>query len=557
MARNPLDNGEVFRMSYSNRRLKELYLDLRYQNKVLSPEDRSPKLPISSGNALVDACLFEKIQQTPTTQIEEHLLRAWQMVERATEEEINILYTHRGALLNDHKILLAMRLFQEEREDQCHAFLKSLPFGWEVQFPTAFIKPADVFFTGWKGSLDFRLVKDIPYTRLRKFFADFIEHDLSEMSLLKYRAKLKTALALLRYPVISPRERAVSEWCFDRKLTSLPDFPLINTFLAVRQKAKVRDEAGFIQELKGNPDVNLPITSYMGLLGTLGVELNSTNQDFFREYAVKCATFVESLLRLNEWAWWLTDDQIVALGKRLVTGYEKGMLTIDKITNAFANIDNFLLQKKLTDLVFLPLLKRSVADLNPLLPSKFEMILPLSYFIFTNFLLYLVMNAVADGKLTLFHGKTVRHLDFTLDILSEIIKMDVVSFDDYLFKHYRAEYSTYVSEMESPYITDYIKGIPRERMLVIDLPFSRMYDLMYTLNQHDTIFNISKYCGLSGEISLQNNAVELAQLKIMGEDFFTATQSRPKDAVTDFVAMLEKVRVLNQVAHTLKLTEGK
>ncbi|GAB4330581.1 MAG: hypothetical protein Kow0069_38190 [Promethearchaeota archaeon] len=526
---------------YSNKRLKQAYLRLRHRGEVLPWPDRSPPLPLSSGSPFLDSCVFEKIKQTPGMTIEEHLARSHQLVRAASDGEVALAIEHSRALLNDHKALLAARLLLEGDEDGFDRVVATLPFGWKLQVPATFVKPSSVFLTGWKRDVDFRLFPDVPYARLREYLGGLVE-GAPEVVLLKYRAKLKTAMALLRYRVETAKERAVAKWCFDRKVDRLPDLPMIDHFLELREAARRRDEARFARLLE-SAEVTVPITSYVGLLGTLGVDLESTEKEVFRDYAIRCATPVESLLRLNEWRHWLTDDHLDVLVKRLFWGSDRGIVTLEKLTTAYVNLP-FRLQKRLTEPVFVPLLKKAAAGVADLLPDSFEFLIPRSFFVFTNFLLYLVMTAVADGQLTTFHADQVEHHEFELDVLSEIAQMDLTSFDQYLHEHYRKEHRTVVSPLQFATITKHVEAVPPRDLLVVDLPFARNAEFIRALNQHENVFNLHSYVGLAGEVPVNPAPVNLLSVSVMGETVFECMLKKPTDAVVQFVALLQRVRSL-------------
>lgn len=531
-------------MQYSNRVLKETYLDRRYRDLLLPLEDRNPMLPVSSGNPVIDSCVFEKVRPSTNMSIEEHLMRSFQLVSRATDAEIDAMMPYLGQCLNDHKCLLAMRLFHDEDEDRFARVFRALPWGWKLQLPTAFVKPGEVFFTGWKRQLRFRLYPEVPFTRLKRFLGELFV-DMPEIVVLKYRDKIKTALALLHYRLDTTIEKDVGRWCFDRQTSRLPALPVIDLFLRLRDKAKAWDETGFVQVLKGDDRV-IPITSYMGLLGTLDVELNTTGEDYFREYAIRCATVVESLLRLNEWHLWLTDDHLDVLKRRFLDGHAKGRLSLTRVTKAYVNLP-YSLQRGLTEEVFVPLLKGLATDLQELVPPEFEFLIPRSFFIFTNFLLYLVLNTVAAGRLTTFHRHVVEHHTFTLDVLSEIVQMDYPSFDDYLFKTYRKEYDTRVSPVEFDTVTRHVEQLPTNHMLLIDLPLARAYDFLHALNQHDTVFNIHSNVGIAGEISLNPAPVQVMEVQVGGQVVFNCSIETPRDKVVEFVNLLEKMKMLTEL----------
>ena len=107
-------------------------------------------LPLSTGNPLFDAALSNKLQVTATLNEAEHLNRAWQLVRTAAHADIATLAEHRHGLLNDFKMLLALRSWNDDDQATTRQFLDALPWHWRLAFPIAVLKPAAHFFTGWR-----------------------------------------------------------------------------------------------------------------------------------------------------------------------------------------------------------------------------------------------------------------------------------------------------------------------------------------------------------------------------------------------------------------------
>jgi hypothetical protein len=128
--------------------LKRRYRENLALGRALPTHDLGVPLPLSTGNPLFDAALTEKLATTTTLDAPEHLARAWHMVGRAAPEERAKLAEHADAILNDWKLLLALRAWQLDDGDAVRRLLRALPWGWRLAFPVAIVKPAEHVFTG-------------------------------------------------------------------------------------------------------------------------------------------------------------------------------------------------------------------------------------------------------------------------------------------------------------------------------------------------------------------------------------------------------------------------
>src|SRR5262245_27068974 len=99
-------------MNVGIRELKRRYRENLALGRALPTHDLGVPLPLSTGNPLFDAAMTEKLATTTTLDAPEHLARAWDLVQRASVEERATLAEHASALLNDWKLLLALRAWQ-------------------------------------------------------------------------------------------------------------------------------------------------------------------------------------------------------------------------------------------------------------------------------------------------------------------------------------------------------------------------------------------------------------------------------------------------------------
>src|SRR5207244_3595036 len=132
--------------------------------------DLAVPLPLSTGNALYDVALTDKLSATTTLNEAEHLNRGWKLVQSASKEEVETLAANARGLLNDYKLMLALKAWSDGDEALTATFLRALPWGWRLAFPTAVLKPAAHFFTGWRRSLRFRLIDDPRFGRLHELY---------------------------------------------------------------------------------------------------------------------------------------------------------------------------------------------------------------------------------------------------------------------------------------------------------------------------------------------------------------------------------------------------
>ena len=117
-------------MNVGIRELKRRYRENLALGRALPTHDLGVPLPLSTGNPLFDAAMTEKLASTTTIDAPEHLARGWEMVRRASPDERTILAEHATALLNDWKLLLALRAWELGDLEQVRRFVRALPWGW-------------------------------------------------------------------------------------------------------------------------------------------------------------------------------------------------------------------------------------------------------------------------------------------------------------------------------------------------------------------------------------------------------------------------------------------
>ncbi|MEM8535300.1 MAG: hypothetical protein AAGF95_30975, partial [Chloroflexota bacterium] len=403
-------------MSVPIRELKRRYKMNLALGHVLPTFDRSIPLPLSTGTPLYDAALTDKLVATTTLNEPEHLNRAWHLVQQATPEEQKTLVAQARYLLNDYKLLLALHAWQQGNDDMTRQLLRMLPWGWRFSFPTAVIKPAATIFTGWRRSLNFRLVSDLRFPELQALFRDILAQAPS-VAILKYRQTIKESAALLRFRFEGERERAIHNLCFHngRDITATDVLEPIGTFLRARRMVADDDVTGLLRVLHDS-EAEIPITSYMGLLSQLRIPLDQDSHAEIgplRDYAVRCATAVESLLRLKEWGDWLTETHAQTLATKVRHSViDKGInIPFFKITKAFMNAPQRVRQLILEPL-YIPLLKHSGRQTAGLLPSPgpLTFVQPGNVIHLMSFLLYTLLSSAMDTRLVLLYKKGVEEV---------------------------------------------------------------------------------------------------------------------------------------------------
>jgi hypothetical protein len=288
--------------------------------QALPPADCAIPLPLSTGNPLFDAALTTKLVPTSTMNEAEHTRRAWHLVRTASEADKELLSKNARLLLTDYKMLLALDAWDRAEPQRVRRLLRSLPWGWRFRFPTAVIKPAAQMFTGWRRRLTFRFVEDPRFVELRELFRETLQQ-APGVATLKYRRQIQQSAALLRYRFEGDAEEAIHDLVFrnGREGAATRCQEPIPTYLQARDALNTKGPHGMLDVLDASEAV-IPITSYMGLLGNAGIKLQGPTADpAFRDYAVRCATAVESLLRLREWSEWMDERHAETLSTKVKT----------------------------------------------------------------------------------------------------------------------------------------------------------------------------------------------------------------------------------------------
>jgi hypothetical protein len=534
------------------RELKRRYRENLALGRALPTHDLGVPLPLSTGNPLFDAALTEKLAATATMTEPEHVARAWHMVGQASDGERRALADNAQSLLNDWKLLVCVRAWQLEDGETVRRVLRTLPWGWRLAFPATIVKPGATMFTGWRKTMQFRLVDDPRWDALKALFRELLAQ-APGTAILKYRATIKQSMALLHYRPDGEREIAIHDLCFGdgskARATTAAIAP-IDTYLAARDALRTGGVAALVKVLDASP-VELPVTSIMGLLGSANIKLKNDGRhiDALRDHVIRCATAVESLLRLKEWDGWLTEERVATLSAKVTGAADRGIdLPFAKVVKAF-----LAAPRKTRKLVLRPLLEpmlrqfgaRVAAQLPP--PGPITFVMPVNVIHLTSFLLYAVLASAAPTKLVLVRGKGTSELDYGLDHVIEHLTDDRAEIETWLLKALGgvSTINQYTYDMRA--LTKVLDKIDPKAPLVLDLPFVDDIDILQALLPRDRVFNLNSAYGAPGEICVSYDYY--LKFALIDESWSFRSWARFSDgAASRFAELLEKLEAFERLA---------
>jgi hypothetical protein len=533
------------------RELKRSYKLNLAQGHLLPTFDLAVPLPLSTGNPLFDAALLDRFVATATMSEAEHLARGRQLAAAATDAELETLARHAPALQNDYKLLLALECWSRGRPELVRRFLRALPWAWRLAFPTAVVKPAARLFTGWRRSLRSRLVSDPRFPELRELYRNLLA-EAPPVAILKYRAAIQEAAALLKYRFEGERERAIHDWCFGsgdaaREAAELEPLP---TYLRARAALASGGLTDFTSVLQGSP-ATIPITSFMGLLGNAGVQLSGGGSETrgLRRYAVRCATPVESLLLLKEWAPWLTQALADQIGQKVrASSVESGFdIPFFKVVKAFRSAPRSA-QEGLLQPLLLPMLRefgRQVAQLFPG-PGPITFVQPGNVIHGMSFLLYAAVASGADTRLLLLFKDGVEEVGpLDPEAVAAHLADERPNFEAWLLEVFGGLSSQHEYTYHFPRLAETIATLDPAAPLVLNLPFTSEPDLLMALLPFEQVFNLNGPCGAPGELSLAPRYYS----KVGGAFRYGQAGSQFADAATlRFTELVDRVRQIQALA---------
>lgn len=536
----------------SIRELKGRYKTNLALHRALPLADMATSLPLSTGHPLYDAALTDKLVVTATMSEADHLGRAWHLVKEATPNDMVILGQQAQLLLNDYKLLLALRAWSNGQDELTRTFLQALPWHWRLGFPIAVLKPAEYLFTGWRKSLTFRLVDDPRYPALRELFRELLAQ-APPLALLKYRQTVKSAAALQRFRFETERELIIHDLCFHKgKNLSQREMEPIGTYLRARQAILGGDVSAFLTILDAAA-YEIPLTSYMGLLGNAGIRLQDNNHPHkipLRRYAIRSASAIESLLRLNEWSSWLNAQHAAALGQKVRHAIiERGInIPFFKIVKGFIASPQHVRYLVLEPLL-LPLLRhfgQQIAGLIPE-PGPLTYLQPANVIHLMSFLLYTVISQAMPTRFFLIYPDGAEEVP-SLD-LAEVgrhLADDPQTLQQWLLREFGGLATGRDYQYDYDQIALRFQDLNPAAPLLLDLPFANSHTLLSALLPFERVFNLNNTFGAPGEVCLAYEYYAQFRLDMPGWSF--NIWSRYSDSAAQrFAEFLDRLHAFQQL----------
>lgn len=513
--------------------LKSRYKLLVANRETIPSHDMGSDIPVSSGSPAVDSFLLEKIRPTLFMPEYEHLMRSWQLIQKMSDAEEKVILDNLQGCLNDHKALLAARYFSENDTGGSNKVLRSMPFSWRLLFPLVLIKPAMVFFDGWKTDLRFRLTENFSFEKLRELYAETLE-EAGDTAILKFREKIHATTALLGYRFETKKEKAIENWCFHdgRKARELPT---IGLYVRAREKLNKNGPQAFLKELYSS-SLRLPITSVMGLLSSKDLVLYVQGNEKLQDYAVECSSPIESLLRLREWSPWLKETHMAQIAQKIKRVSAATQIPFAKITQAYLVVPEGV-REKMTDTVYIPLLKKFGESVKFLLPKRFSLLQPANFIQLENFLMFNVFNAVSTGEMILVGEKDDYHFSFSVDDVKNVVNMDRNRAEEFLLEKFGGLTSIYYYTYSPDRLLQAMSKIDAGELLLFNTPFFSSIEVVEKLMRWAKVINLSTYFGAPTEISIKYNYENFLKVK----NIVSVYKLRQNPAVYRAVDYLEKL----------------
>jgi hypothetical protein len=244
----------------------------------------------------------------------------------------------------------------------------------------------------------------------------------------------------------------------------------------------------------------------MGLLGSAGIRLRDSGPSAarLRDHAVRCATPVESLLRLNEWDPWLTDAHIDELSGKvrdavIGRGYD---IPFAKVVKAFLGAPDKT-RKRVLQPLLAPLLRHFGATVARLLPppGPIAFVMPINVIHLLSFLLYAVMAAAAPSRLVLVKKKGVTiATDFGLEDVIPHLADDRPALERWLLGELGGASTIYEYTYDMRALAKALDNIDPASPTVLDLPFVDSMEILGALLPRERVFNLNSAFGAPGEI---------------------------------------------------------
>ncbi len=494
------------------RELKHRYKMLLAQGLALPIADQGAAIPVSTGSPFLDSMLNEKVATTPTINAEEHLMRSWLLASNASKGELDLAIANIDGCMNDHKLLLAVRLFAS-KDERYNVVLSSLPMKWKLMFPIAMIKPASVFFESWKRDIRFRLVGDIDYPALKKHYHETLANARDD-AVLKFREIIKEALALLHWKPEGNRENAIHEWCFGSGKRS-DAMPLLSLYLDMRDAFNKGNYNEFVS-MQMKAERPIPLTSYMGLLSSRKFNLNLYEGERFRDGALRAASPIEFVLRLNEWGHWISTEQLTEMSKMVRSRVEKGLGDIPfyKITQAYL-ATNDRTRATTFDELYVPMMKGFSKQMGVLIPKGSEVIMVQpNNFVNLMSILFLATISYERGTRMKLVGEKIGSVDsqslLNFDELRSIVTAPIQDAQQFLLDKFGGHALARSFTFNENVLVSAFDDIKPEDIVIIDMPFVFSVKLLEKLLHIRKVLNMSSHFGSPSEISLHTQYEDIA-----------------------------------------------
>jgi hypothetical protein len=327
----------------------------------------------------------------------------------------------------------------------------------------------------------------------------------------------------------------------------------IGTYLRARRALAAEGPDAFLEVLN-NAAQTIPITSYMGLLGSSGVSLTDKRQaavDGLRDYAVRCSTAVESLLRLAEWGEWMTKTHAAALSEKVRTGIIEAGVEIPffKVTKAFLAAPDRV-RRMVLEPLYLPLLRHFGQQTAALLPppGPLTFVQPANYLHIMSFLLYATLASATPTRLLLLDKKGVEEVDpLPLDAVGKHLADSPHELERWLLSEFGGLATQYDYTYKWDAIGETLRSLDPQAPLLLDLPFGDNLDILEALLPFERVFNLSGAYGAPGEVCLSYQYY--AKLFIGTERWSYSVWTRYSDsAAQSFAEFMDRLAAFRTLA---------
>jgi hypothetical protein len=297
----------------------------------------------------------------------------------------------------------------------------------------------------------------------------------------------------------------------------------------------------------------IPITSYMGLLSRAGARLaeSGPQSDRLRAYAIRCASAVESLLRLAEWGGWLSEAHAAHLGAKVrETVIDRGVdIPFFKVVRAFINAPREVRRQVLQPL-FIPLLEYFGHQVSGLLPppGPLTFVQPGNVIHLMSFLLYTLISSAMPTRLVLLYNDGVEEVP-PLDLreVASHLADDRRELERWLLREFGGLTAQYGYTYDYRAIGRTLAKLDPQAPLLLDLPFAESMDVLGALLPFERVFNLSSAYGAPGEVCIAYEYYQIVGFNAPGWRF--GLWERYSDSAAQrFAEFLDRLRAFQTLA---------